>query len=223
MKDVAYSELKKNERAYEIMLLKDQNGNTFADIAKEFGISVVRARQIYVRQKIKQKNLYINHITSVLGHNDTSQVRKVYEQADNCYQNRTYACAYLEKKYKEILDEYRNGEPGMPKEFIKSIPPLRGELSRKTINRIVEMHEVENATFVDIGKELHITPEKAKHSYGKYYSAKTIDVIAEMESRAKSNEEKMNILRIYSGKHNSPKKLYEMMHNMLEDNKDETD
>ena len=37
--DMLYSVLKQNARAFEIMLLCDQYGNTFADIAKKFEIS----------------------------------------------------------------------------------------------------------------------------------------------------------------------------------------
>ena len=59
MKDIEYSELKKNERAYEIMTLKDQNGNTFSDMAKEYGISFVRVRQIYNKQSLKRSKGYL--------------------------------------------------------------------------------------------------------------------------------------------------------------------
>ena len=36
MKDIPYSLLKKDGRAYEVMLLRDQYGHTFTDIAKKF-------------------------------------------------------------------------------------------------------------------------------------------------------------------------------------------
>ena len=35
LKNIPYSVLKQNGRAYEMMLLRDQHDNTFADIAKE--------------------------------------------------------------------------------------------------------------------------------------------------------------------------------------------
>lgn len=40
------------------MLLRDQYGNTFTDIAKEYEISVTRVREIYNRTKIKQKIIH---------------------------------------------------------------------------------------------------------------------------------------------------------------------
>lgn len=67
MKDIPYSILKQDERAYEIMLLRDQYGNTFTDIARECEISVARVVQIYNKIKIKQIRLYINHIAVVFG------------------------------------------------------------------------------------------------------------------------------------------------------------
>lgn len=57
LKDIPYSELKEDRRAYDIMILRDQYNNTFADIAKEYGISLVRARELYSRIKVKQIRL----------------------------------------------------------------------------------------------------------------------------------------------------------------------
>ena len=71
MKDIPYSELKEDRRAYDIMLLRDQYNNTFTDIAKEYGISLVRARELYSRIKIKQIRLYIRHISIALGYDNT--------------------------------------------------------------------------------------------------------------------------------------------------------
>ena len=39
LQDIPYSELKKNERAYRILLLRDQEGKSFAQIASEYHIS----------------------------------------------------------------------------------------------------------------------------------------------------------------------------------------
>ena len=54
LKDIPYSILKKDGRAYEIMLLRDQYDNTFTDIAAEFELSVTRVTQIYFRLKVRQ-------------------------------------------------------------------------------------------------------------------------------------------------------------------------
>ena len=152
MKDIPYSELNQDKRAYKIMLLRDQHGNTFADIAKEFEISAGRAIQIYKKLKLKQIRLYTNHIAAVLGYESTLQVKNVFDNAYECYQDRTYACAYLEKKYKDILIEYRDGEPGMPTQFIRNMPPFKPKLSQKTVARVIELRDVEKASFVTIAK-----------------------------------------------------------------------
>ena len=190
MKDIPYSILKQDERAYEIMLLRDQYGNTFTDIARECEISVSRVVQIYNKLKIKQIRLYINHIAVVFGYKGTSQVRKVYDDAYECYQEWSYACAYLEKKYKDILTEYRDGEPGMPTQFVKSMPPFKPNLSKKTIARVVEIQEVENASFLAIAKELRMTQAKAKHTYEMFYHKQVLKLIKALEEKAESRKEK---------------------------------
>ena len=68
MKDIPYSELKKDKRAYDILMLRDQHNNTFTDMAKEYEISAIRVRQIYIKIKMKQMRLYIRHISIVLGY-----------------------------------------------------------------------------------------------------------------------------------------------------------
>lgn len=114
MKDIPYSTLKQDERAYEIMLLRDQHDNTFTDIANEYSISVVRVRQIYNKTKIKQIRLYIQHISIELGHENTSQIRKIYDDAYECYQDWTYACAYLEKNIKTFWTSTESGNRVYP-------------------------------------------------------------------------------------------------------------
>lgn len=211
MKDIPYSELKEDRRAYDIMLLRDQYNNTFADIAKEYGISLVRARELYSRVKIKQIRLYIRHISIALGYDNTVEVRKVYDAAHECFQDFSYACAYLEKKYSSILVEYRAGEPGMPKEYIKNLPPLKKSLNPEIVSRIVEMREVEKATFTAIAKEMAITPEKAKHTYDMFYHQQVLDFIEPLQQEASSYEEKRAIWQHYFGKYRSAKKRYEMI------------
>lgn len=211
LKDIPYSILKQDGRAYEIMLLRDQYNNTFTDIAKEREISVARVVQIYNKIKMKQIHLYINHIAVVLGYESTSQVRKVFNDADECYQDRTYACAYLEKKYKHILTKYRSREPGMPTQFIKSMPPFKPKLSKKTIARVVEMRDVEKASFVAIAKELRMTQAKARHTYEGFYHKQVLELIRALQEKSESNEEKMAIWNYYFRGNNSSKKRYDML------------
>lgn len=211
LKEEAYRELQKDRRAYEIMLLRDQQGKTFTDIAKEYEISSAWAVQKYNRLKTKQIRLYINHIAAVLGHESTSQVENVFQNAYECYQDWTYACAYLEKRYKDILMEYRDGEPGMPTQFIKNMPPFKPKLSKKTVARVIELREAEKASFVTIAKELRMTQAKARHTYEMFYHKQVIALIKALQEKAESKEEKAAIWNYYFGRYHSSKKRYDML------------
>lgn len=211
LKDTPYSILKQDKRTYEIMLLRDQHDNTFTNIAKEYGLSVTRVTQLYYRLKIKQIRLYINHIAVVIGHDSTSQIREIDNKAYECYQDWTYACAYLEKKYHDILAEYRNGEPGMPKQFIRRIPPFKAKLSEKTIARIIEMREVEKTSFVTIAKELRMTQAKARHTYEWFYHEQVLEHVKVLQEKSKSLEEKNAIWDYYFRGYKSSKKRYDML------------
>lgn len=211
MQDISYSVLKKDKRAYEIMLLREQYENTFADIATEFELSVTRVTQLYRRLKIKQIQLYINHISVVLGYDSTSKVWQVYNEAKECYQDYSYVCAYLEEKYKDILTEYRNGEPGMPSQFVKGMPPFKAKLSENMIARVVEMRETEKASFITIGKELHITPAKAKRTYEMFYHTQVLKLVKALQDKAENVEEKQAIWEHYFRGYHSAKKRYDML------------
>ena len=211
LKDIPYVLLKQNERAYEIMLLCDQHSNTFSDTAKEFGLSVSRIRQIYNGLKIKQKRLYINHISIVLGYDDCTQVEEIYNQAYEFYQSRTYACAYLEIKYREILAEYRKGEPGMPVEFIDNMPPLRDELTAEETEHIIKMREEKKQSFAETADELHITSEKAEEVYDRHYRTKTFELMHFLQDKAKSRQEKDAIWDYCINNSYSSKRRYDMI------------
>lgn len=211
MKDIPYSILKQDERAYEILLLRDQHANTFTDIAGAYEISVARVAQLYNKRKIKQIRLYINHIAVVLGHENTAQVRKVCNDAYESYQELSYACAYLEKKYKDILTEYRDGEPGMSAQFVKSMPPFQPKLSKKTVARVVEMREIEKASFVTIAEELRMTQAKAKHTYNMFYHKQVLGIIKALQETAESREERNAIWEYCFRGNKSSKKRYDML------------
>ena len=211
LKDIPYKVLTQNERDYEVMLLRDQYDNAFKDIAEEFGISIARVRQIHFNLKLKQIRLYIRHISMVLGHENCAEMIDVYNNAYECYQDLNCVCGYLEKKYKDILMEYRDGEPGMPPQFIRSLPPFRRRLNKKTIARLIEMRDVEKASFAAIGKELRITPAKAKRTYESHYHKKVLVLINALQEQAESEEEKKAIWRYYFEKYQSPKKRYDIL------------
>ena len=211
VKDIPYSELQKEGKNYEIMLLRDQYDNTYLDIATEMGMSRERVMQIYSRIKIKQVRLYINHISVVLGHQNISQIAQIFDEAYDCYQDLAYATAYLEKNYEDILTEYRNGEPGTPKEFIQNMPPFRREVSKETIARVVEMREERRASFITIAKELHMTRQKAKKIYDLFYHDKNMKICENLAEKIESDKDKNAFMLYYIAQKRSPKKTYDML------------
>lgn len=211
MKDYPYSILTQERRSYQIMLLRDQEGKPFSWIARNFGISSPRARQIYYRIKIKQIRLYLNHLAIALGHENTRKIREVIDKAYDSYQSWEYACAYLEKEYPEILNAYRDGEPGTPLEIIQSIPPLKPKLGKKTVSRLIELREVEKLPYPEIAKRLRITPEKAKFTYDWFYHKQAQALLDDLGKKAESQKEKSAILEYYYKKYRTPKKRYDAL------------
>ena len=213
MKDIPYSTLKEDTRAFDIMTLRDQYSNTFPDIAREYGLSPVRAKQIYNKIKLKQLHLYVRHISIALGHERVAEIRKEYYAAYMCYHTYPYVCAYLETKYKDLLEEYRAGAPGLPEQFTKRLPPLKRQLSEVELSRIVELREKQKASYAAIGKELDITPEKVKHTYNLFYQRKVLAHVRTLQEETDSYEEKEAIWNRYFGKYQSARKRWEMVQN----------
>lgn len=211
LKDTPYSTLKQDERGYDILLLRDQSGNTFAGIARAYGISAARATQVYYRLKYRQISLYANHLALVFGHSSTAQIRKICEVAYECYQDFSYVTAYLEQTYPDILAAYRNGEPGMPAEFLEKLPPLRVELTEQEIRRIVAMRETKKATFAKIAKELGLTPERANRAYEMFYHRKVLKLVEALQARAKTEPEKNEIWETCFRNYRTAKARYELL------------
>ena len=210
LKDVPYDLLKEDSRMYEIMLLRDQSSSAFGSIAKAVQLSARTVRNTYHKIKFVQSRLYISHISIVLGV-DRSQIEAIYKQAMACYQDEQYACAYLEQKYHDILTAYRKGEPGMPKQFVESMPPFQLELPPEIVARIMEMRDVENASFVKIGKALHMTQQKAKCIYDDHYHARMLELITELEAKADCASEKWEIWEYCFKNNHSPKNCCDML------------
>ena len=147
----------------------------------------------------------------MLGYKNDGQLRKIYNDAYNCYQDWIYACAYLEKKYKDILTEYRGGEPGLPTQFINNLPPFKLKLSKKTIARVIEMRDIQKASFVTIAKELQMTQEKARATYDSFYHKQVLELIKALQEKAVSKEEKDAIWNYYFTEIKSPKKRYDLL------------
>ena len=209
--DIPYNTIKENTRAYEILLLRDRNGSTYADIGKQYNLSAIRVAQIYHKLKFKQIRLYIRHIAFTLGHENTAEIRDEYTAAYEGYQDWRCACAYLEKTYGDRLTAYRGGEPGMPEAFIKALPPLKCKFGEKTTSRIIQMREEEKLTFIAIAEKLWITPAKAKQLYNGYYHEQVMAVIQALQERAQTKEEKDAIHSGYFHSKLSAKQYYEWL------------
>lgn len=212
IKYIPYYSLKEDdERAYGFMLLREQFGLTYSYIAEENNLSPERVMQLYCRVKNRQIQLYINQIAFTLGHKDKSKIQNIFDEAYKCYRSRAYACAYMEKKYSDILTEYRHGEPGMPELFLKSIPPFRPKLSKKIFESIIEMRDKDNAAFKDIAKELNISSHKAKSTYDSYYHHKTLKIIKSLEESVENEQERIELWEYCFNNNYAAKKRYEMM------------
>ncbi len=208
---IPYNTLKLKPRDYEILLLRDLYDKTYTDIAKEFEISPRRVTQVYYRMKRKQIRLYINHLSIVNGHENVRQFMELYRTVYECYRDDTYAVAYLEKKYKASLAEYRAGEPGMPQQFIKSMPPFKPDFGEKLIKRVIEMREVEKKSYVEIGKELRITRSKAHDEYEMFYHKKVMAYIDTLQAQTNSLSEKDFFLDHYFRSNVTSKNRYELI------------
>lgn len=213
LKEIPYSTLKRNQRGFRILTLRNWYGRTFRDISAEYGITPIQAREIYNRIQIRQIHLYIRHISITFGYCDTLKIHKVFRTAYECYRSAPHVCAYLEQQYKEILDAYRAGEPGMSETFLRSLPPLKQSLSETEISRIVELRERKRASYSVIAEEMDLTPERAKHVYHDVYRRKLSVCVHELQESAESSDEKEAVWQRYMKQKQSSKKRYEMLIN----------
>lgn len=209
--DIRYSSLQKEQQGYEILLLRDHHNRSFAAIARELGLTSAQVRQKYSNMKVRQVRLYIRHIAIALGHENTTQMRKMFFAAMECYQNYACACGYLEKRYGDLLEKYRGGEPGMAEDVLNRIPPFRDSLSKREIFRLVVMREEEKATFQAIGREFHITPEKARHTYEMVYHRKVLAYVEQMQAQIGHEAEGWKVWQRYLAGNVSAKTRYERL------------
>lgn len=209
MIDIPYSSLQEDKTGYQILLLREQQNQSFTAIASQLGVAPARVRQQYTKMKVRQVRLYIRHIAIALGHENTAQVRKEFSAAMDCYQNYPYACGYLDKTYGEILEVYRAGEPGTSQEILEKLPPCPAKLGEEEISRMVTMREEEKASFRAIGRAFHITPEKARHTYEMVYHRKVLEYVERLQQQVKTWEERRELWRRYFGGYLSAKTRYE--------------
>lgn len=169
LSDIPYKNIMNTGRKYDVWVLRDVYGNTFPDIAKEYGVSVGTIVDNYYKILRLKARYYVNHLSIVHGYENSAYFREIWRSAYECYYSEKYVVAYFEKEYADILSEYRNGEPGMPERLLRDLPPLRNEFSKHTISSVIRLRETNGMTYAAIGKRLRMTKEKAEHLYNHFY------------------------------------------------------
>lgn len=192
LSDIPYKNIMDNGRKYNVWVLRDVYDNTFADIARKYGVSVGTIISNYQKMLSLKLKYYVNHLSIVYGYENTVYFREIWKNAFDCYCGRNYVVAYFEKAYADILSEYRNGEPGMPERILRTLPPLRNRFSPQTISNVLRLRETSGLTYAAIGKRLHMTKEKAEDLYNYHYhilyyqlSEKIMEITGDMNLRDK--------------------------------------
>lgn len=192
LSDILYKNIVDSGRKYDVWVLRDVYENTFADIAREYGLSVATAVSDYNKIMSLKIKYYVNHLSIVHGYENTVHFRKMWHTAYDCYRGLKYVVAYFEKEYADILSEYRSGEPGMPELLLRDLPPLRNEFSKRTISSIIRLRETDGMTYAAIGKRLRMTKETAEDLYNHHYhvlyiqlSEKLMEITGDIDLRQK--------------------------------------
>ena len=171
LREIPYKKILDNGRKYDVWLLRDLYDKTPHEIASEYGVSVSCIISDYKKILLLKIQYYVNHLSLVHGYEDTEHFRKIWGSASGCYRGKKYVVAYFEKEYADILSEYRDGEPGLPEQFLQALPPLRMEFGKRTISRVIRLRETDGMTYAAIGKRLDMTKEKAEYLYNFHYYA----------------------------------------------------
>lgn len=203
LNDIPYEKIIDSGRKYEVWVLRDIYDNTFTDIAREYGVSLVCVISDYNKILSLKLNYYMNHLSIVHGYKNTVYFRNICSNADDCYRDRKCVVAYFEKEYATILNKYRNGAPGMPERVLRELPPLRNEFTERTISSIIRLRETDRMTYAAIGKRLRMTKSKAEDLYNRHYhvlyyqlSEKLMEITGDMDLRYKYRK----AFRVGSGK-----------------------
>ena len=99
----------------------------------------------------------------------------------------------------------------MPSDFIDSMPAFITEIDEKTISRIIEMREIEKASFMTIANELCMTKAKAKHTYDRFYHEKSLELIDDLLKDTKDYNEKTVMFNSFYKKYKTSKKRYDAL------------
>lgn len=143
---------------YQIVILRVEQGKTYREISEIFHISTSRAMQKYRLFLRRISEAYIKYITEKTEDTDfQSHIKDV----GNFYFNNLYMIAYLEKTYKDVLYDYRKGEPPI---FTIKVPKFR-KISLSMKKKVKMARDIEKKTFFKIAEELDLTKEKVERLY----------------------------------------------------------
>ena len=95
------------------------------------------------------------------------------------YYDLVQVTAYLEKEYKELLDDFREGDPPTVVNFLPYYE-ITGERKKELEAQVAKEKDIEKKSFNKIGEELGLTPSKTVILYQDYYCnkiSKAIDII----------------------------------------------
>lgn len=168
---------------YQILEMKFKQGKSYKEIADALNKSIVTIGQRYRMFSWSLYRCYIRYLKSIGLEVNATDISNFYESS-------SHAVAYLEKTYSEALKLFRGDKPSVFLENVKTLPPYRKLTDRQLLNlekKIVKARESQDRTFVDIGKELKITGEKARWLYDHYYHKKVIKALDRIEAHTESN------------------------------------
>lgn len=163
-----------NKKNYDLMRQRERQGMTFREMAEPLGITVSSARQRYQNFKFKQIMLYVDYLREVTGETGMEkETRKVLL----FYFDLVQVAAYLEREYKELLDDFRGNDPPTVVDFLPYYEISQERMAALEI-QIAKEKDIDKKSFNKIGKELGLTPSKTVVLYQDYFHAKVKDAIS---------------------------------------------
>ena len=204
-----YTALTGKTDIYKVILLRDQRELTFSNIAREVGSSVQRVSSLYWNGKYRQVILYIGYLSEALDI-DILKLEELERRAYSSYRREHYVCDYFEREYKEQLEKYRHGEPGMREEFVRSIPPLTTVINETAVRCIV-MGRERGESWQNICEKLRLTPERAQFEYDNYYRVKAEQIFQKLYPEGLDRLDNLNLWYDYFRAGGSSKRTYEIL------------
>lgn len=163
-----------NKKNYDLMRQRERQGMTFREIAEPLGITITSVRQRYQDFKLKQITLYTNYLREVT---DETGLEKKTKKLLLFYYDLVQVTAYLEREYKELLDDFRGENPPTVVNFLPYYE-ISQERTVELMIQIAKEKDIDKKSFNKIANELGLTPSKTVVLYQDYYCAKVEDAIS---------------------------------------------